>query len=265
MPSSSASGRSSEPLINSRPVARALGGFGHADANLVKARALLKRTDSKFLMPEADIAPVLSRLSGDYAVLLANQSPIASYRTLYFDTEDYRCFHDHRRGRRPRFKVRIRHYEDRRLSFLEVKSKGSNNVTSKARKPRSFGYDALSDEDREFLSTHTPVRGSDLRPTLWTNFSRLTLLSLHGPERVTIDMNLEFISGAKEVHMAGVAIVEVKQASYCLRTAVMNELKKRHIRPASASKYCAALHATRNPQPNNRLRPSFRAMERLRK
>jgi len=245
-------------------IARALDNFQQAGAALIDTRKLLRRTDSKFLMSEGDIDSLLTQLRPAYAVLLANGAPLASYRTLYFDTLDYRCFHDHRRGRRPRFKARIRHYDDRVLSYLEVKTKGSSNVTSKARMPRVFRDDSLSREDREFLSKHSPVSGDELHPTLWTNFSRLTLLSLHGPERVTIDLNLNFVSGEQAVAMAGVAIVEVKQASYCVRTPVMRELKHRHIRPASASKYCAALHATHNPRPNNRLLPSFRAMERLR-
>ncbi len=253
-----------QPHAIDNPIAQELGRFQQAGAALTGKRKLLRRTDSKFLMSEGEIRSLLVQLRPTYAVLLANGAPLASYRTLYFDTQDYRCFHDHRRGKRPRFKVRIRHYDDRVLSYLEVKTKGSSNVTSKARMPRVFRDDSLSLEDKDFLSKHTPVSGHELHPTLWTNFSRLTLLSLHGPERVTIDLNLNFVSGRQAVAMAGVAIVEVKQASYCLRTPVMRELRHRHIRPASASKYCAALHATHDPHPNNRLLPSFRAMERLR-
>lgn len=245
-------------------IEQALNRFEQADAALISKRKLLRRTDSKFLMSEGDVDSLLTQLRPRYAVLLANGAALAGYRTLYFDTSDYRCFHDHRRGRRPRFKARIRHYDDRELSFLEVKSKGGGNLTSKARVSRSFGDDALSSDDRDFLSKHTPVSGDAFDPILWTNFSRLTLLSLEGPERVTIDLRLKFESGAKTIAMAGVAIVEVKQASYCVRTSVMRELKKRQIRPESASKYCAALRATHNPQPNNRLLPSFRAMESLR-
>lgn len=227
-------------------------------------RKLLRRTDSKFLMPEGGVEALLEELGSSYAVLTAEGNMLASYRTLYFDTKEHRCFHDHRRGRRPRFKVRIRHYDDRVLSFLEVKTKGAGNVTSKAREPRVFRDDSLSLVDRAFLSKHTPIAGREFEPMLWTNFSRLTLLSLHGPERVTIDLNLEFVADERAVAMRGVAIVEVKQASFCLRTPVMRELRSRHIRPASASKYCAALHATHNPQPINRLLPAFRAMEALR-
>lgn len=245
-------------------ISQALSRFQQADGALVGKRKLLKRTDSKFLMSEGEIDSLLTRLRPTYAVLRANGAPLARYRTLYFDTLDYRCFHDHRRGRRPRFKARIRHYDDRALSYLEVKTKGGANVTSKARLSRVFCDDVLSAKDKVFLSKETSVAGDELHPTLWTNFSRLTLLSLHDPERVTIDLNLRFVSGDHAVAMTGVAIVEVKQAAYCLRTSVMRELKSRRIRPASASKYCAALHAIHNPRPNNRLLPSFRAMERLR-
>lgn len=245
-------------------ITNALARFQLADATLVGNRKFLRRTDSKFLMSEGGIESLLVKLQPSYALLPASGAPLASYRTLYFDTLDYRCFHDHRRGRRPRFKARIRHYDDRVLSYLEVKTKGGGNVTAKARIPRVFRDDSLSAEDRDFLSEHTPISGDDLHPMLWTNFSRLTLLSLHGPERVTIDLNLEFRSDQQAITMKGVAIVEVKQAAYSVRTPVMQELRGRRIRPASASKYCAALYATRDPRPNNRLLPSFRAMESLR-
>ena len=235
---------------NSDRLALTLGRFRRAEPELVDKRRLLKRTDSKFLMSAMDVGSLLERLAPSYAILCARDTPMSSYRTLYFDTLDYRCFHDHRRGQRQRFKARIRHYDDRVVSFLEVKTKNGTNITSKARMTHAFRDDSLSREDRAFLSEQTPVSGDQLHPVLWTNFSRLTLLSLHGPERVTIDLNLNFVSRARAVAMTDLAIVEVKQASYCSRTPMMRELSRRHIQSTSVSKYCTAIQATRCLRPN---------------
>lgn len=248
-----------------REVASRLSTFEKADSTLLSKRKLLRRTDSKFLMSERDVPSLLGNLKPNYSVLLASEQTIASYRTLYFDTRDFRCFHDHRRGKRPRYKTRIRHYDDRKVSYLEIKKKNSANVTVKSRMEIPFDTSCLdTSEAIEFIGAHTPIKGREFHPVLWTNFSRLTLLNDRHNERVTIDINLSFISDEQVVAMTGVAILEVKQPSFSMQTPIMRDLAKRRIRRKSASKYCAALNATRKQLANNRLLPSFRAMERLR-
>ncbi len=258
------------PLDPGKIVPRALvESFPAADLELVRRRELQRRSDSKFLVPEGRLAELIEQLTGQYSVLYAADQSFATYRTLYFDTSSYRCFHDHRRGRRPRYKVRIRHYDDRELSYLEVKKKRGEALTVKYREPRPFGDHQMGAADRAFVSGNSPLPGAELGPVVWTNFRRLTFVGLHVNERVTIDLGLEFRyagPGATERHvrMEGVSIVEVKQSPYCLRTPVMQVLRRARLRPASASKYCSAIAFTRDPGRKNRLLPALRAIERLR-
>src|SRR5688572_20051922 len=105
-------------------IRRRLDELAPASPALLGGRELLKRNDAKFCLPMRHLPALLGSVDS-YDVLLAAGSPVARYDTLYFDTAELECFHDHRRGRRHRAKVRIRHYPERELSFFEVKAKSA--------------------------------------------------------------------------------------------------------------------------------------------
>ena len=235
-------------------------GFAPADPELAMRRELLRRTDTKFLLERSALARVLEQVTGDYGVLLAGDRSLSSYRTLYFDTADLEMFHDHRRGRRPRRKVRIRHYDDRQLSFVEVKTKRSEALSVKHRREIAYGSDEL---DLDLVAARGRLDPARLRPALWTNFERLTLIGLATPERVTVDLDLRFIRGEHRLDLGGVAILEVKQAPFSARTPIWRALRSLGMRPRSVSKYCAGTLMTRRGLRYNRLAPSIRAINEL--
>jgi hypothetical protein len=239
-----------------------LGRFGVASPELLSRRRLLRRTDSKFVLRASDLPAMVEPLFDGYRVLLAGTAPLASYRTLYFDTPELDCFHDHRRGRRPRHKIRIRHYDERGLTFLEIKTKRSELETRKYRKARPFGEVGLDATDRAFIAEHCGYAGH-LGPTIWTDFRRMTLLSLDFNERVTIDLGLQFHRDGNRADVGAVAIVEIKQSPFCVRSEAMQSLRRIGVRQASASKYCTATMLTRTGLRFNRLRPVLRTIERL--
>lgn len=239
-----------------------LGRLGVASPELLSRRRLLRRTDSKFVMRASDLPSVIESMTDGYRVLLAGTEPLASYRTLYFDTPELDCFHDHRRGRRPRNKIRIRHYDERGLTFLEIKTKRSELETRKYRKARPFGDVELDEIDRAFIAEHCGY-AVDLAPTIWTDFRRLTLLSLEFNERVTVDLGLQFHRDGTNADVGEVAIVEIKQSPFCVRSDAMQALRRIGVRKASASKYCTATMLTRTGLRFNRLRPVLRTIERL--
>ena len=103
-----------------------------ASEELLSQRALQKRVDSKFILHERALEPLFFHLSQDYAIVLSNKNRIARYQNTYFDTAEYLFLREHHRGRRPRYKIRIRHYPDRELSFLECKKKLSLIRTGKS-------------------------------------------------------------------------------------------------------------------------------------
>ncbi len=239
-----------------------LDAFTRANPQLLAARSLQRRTDTKFVVPARRLERVIVSVRGDYALLPAGAALVQEYRTVYFDTPDLMCFHDHRRGRRPRHKVRIRHYPDRGVSFLETKTKQSEMLTRKHRAERPFGDGELTAADRAFIGAHTRLPVAHLEPRAHTDFRRLTLLGIRTQERVTVDIDLCVGATGGDQYLDGVAIVEVKQSPYCARTPIMEALRDAGHRPTSASKYCAAAILSGQADRYNRLRPTLRALER---
>ncbi len=236
-----------------------------ASPELLARRELLRRTDSKFIISAGELAGIVARLGGDYSLVLAGGNALGRYETLYFDTPSLRCYHDHRRGRRARHKVRIRHYPDRAVSFLEVKSKRSVTFSSKARQPLTFRDSVLSLEGREFVARHCSVDTAALEEQAWTNFHRLTLVNLAYRERVTIDCDLHFQCDGDDNELEGVGIIEVKQSPFCVRTPFMQLLRKSRYRPASMSKYMTTLALSGRNLRANTLRPVLRELSKAAK
>ncbi|MBA3818017.1 MAG: VTC domain-containing protein [Deltaproteobacteria bacterium] len=244
-----------------RPLTAILAGFAEASPQLLDRRELLRRSDTKFVVAAARAAAIISELVDDYAVIRVPSGCVATYRSLYFDTPELQCFHDHRRGRRIRHKIRIREYPDRELAFLEVKTRHSATITDKQRLAVPWGTATLGERERAFVREHAgPL---DLRPTATARieFRRIGLVGLHAAERVTIDLDLAVLDGGGVRHTLGdVAVIEVKQAPFCMRTAAMRTLARAGLRPAAASKYITAIAITRPDEPNHRLRPDLRVV-----
>lgn len=237
--------------------------FALASPELLLRRKLLRRTDSKFVFHAASLRELLLPLQRDYLLVSAGTRRIATYRTLYFDTPDLQCFHAHRRGRRPRHKIRLRHYPDRQLSFFEIKTKKSEVITQKVRVDVAYGVDVLTDRALELVRTHGSFLAGPLEPQLWTNFRRLTLVGTSTDERVTIDIAVRVGPAGSLVDLEHVAIAEVKQDGLRGRTPVMSVLRAAGLRPASASKYCTAIALTREGVRLNRLLPALRSIRRI--
>jgi len=235
--------------------------FPVATPELAAARELRRRTDSKFVMPPASAAALLSSLTGEYALLGTGNGPLASYRTLYFDTPELDCFHAQRRGCRVRHKVRVRHYVDRRVTSLEVKTRVSELETVKVWRERAYDESELSADDQAFVSGRTGIL-RPMVPQVWTGFRRVTLLGIEATERVTVDLDLGVERGGRRRSLAGIAVVEVKQWPLDRGTAVMSALRAAGARSGWMSKYCAAVAFTRPQVRCHPLLPALRALER---
>lgn len=238
--------------------------FPVASAELRAGAELLRRVDTKFVCTRPVAAAVVEALLGSYAALPTPSGNLATYRSLYFDTSDLRCYHDHRRGRRLRHKVRIRHYPDRSLSYLEVKTKRNEAVTDKKRRQLAFNEESLGDAERAYLAGIVDLPVHDLHPMMRIDFRRLSLVSLDSPERVTIDCDLLAATIDGATWDAGDRVViEVKQSPFCVRTPVMGALLGHGLREQSMSKYTIATALVRPDLRRNRLLPELRAIERM--
>ena len=238
----------------------ALRRFGSASPALLERREMQRRTESKFVMPVSAAAALLPALLREYALLPAGPALVATYRTLYFDTADLEFFHAHRCGRRIRHKVRVRHYPERSVSFLEVKTRLSEGQTTKARRPRAYGDSVLGTEDSKFVRANG-AGCVDLFPQVWTDFRRVTLLGTYLEERVTIDRDLRFMTASRVESLAGLAVVEVKQARLDRGSVAMEALRRGGWRAGWASKYCAGIALTRPEVRATRLLPDLRLLQ----
>lgn len=237
--------------------------FSPVPPELLKERELLKRIDRKYLMSEADLPILLRRLVPDYGVLYAGSNSVARYESYYFDTRDLRAFHDHRVGRRPRFKVRIRHHVDRSKSFLEVKRKGNDGQTDKSRAERTMAPAQLLLTDEDFIREYTPYESAQLVETAQTHFRRITLVSTKTTERLTIDFDLQLSVTHGESWRPRAAIVEVKQERLCHTTTGVQALRGMRVREMSASKYCLAIARLGETGRVNSFLPALKSIQRM--
>jgi hypothetical protein len=195
--------------------------------------------------------------------LHAGEQPSALYLTQYLDTPSYELFHDHRRGKRLRFKVRLRHYPDRELSYLEVKGKCASGGTRKWRRPLAYLCDQLSPDDLRFVSGQVPLDSATLVPSLVNQFRRITLVGIELPERITLDMALQFENDQNSHTLGGVLVVEVKQPRFSRRSPILQALARCRALPGSTSKYCVGTMLLRPELRHNRLRPTLARIERV--
>lgn len=228
-------------IMTASQVAYDLSAWPVASKELLERRELLTRIDRKFLTTRANVEKFLSELGDDYHILLAGSSGWARYETCYFDTPMLDAFHEHVRGRRPRFKVRIRHHVDRGRSFLEVKEKTSAGKTIKARRAHDFLSSSLSDDDRSYIARYCALPADQLEAVVWTNFNRATFVGKHTDERITVDLGLTFENNGQMRARPMLGIIEIKQPRLMHTTPAAAALRKIGVRENSVSKYCAAI------------------------
>lgn len=210
-----------------------------ASPDLLRNAALLRRSVTKFVANQETARALLDALRGEYAIVEAGTSRLATYRTLYFDTPDLRFLEDHRRGRRKRWKVRIRHYPDRDVAFLEIKRRISDVMNSKERRPVEPGRFELDLDGQRFVAEAS--RDEALLPQVWTEFRRVTLVAPGGGERLTVDLDLVFCDDTSTWTGGNLAVIELKQASGERTSAASVALRQRRVRRHDISKYCAAM------------------------
>ena len=237
--------------------------FEQASSSLIDNRALQQRVDRKYLLTPDQSACVLAQLWSHYHVLRTAGAVAARYETLYFDTDDRRFYHDHHRGRLPRYKVRIRRHVDRQLAFLEIKRKENSGGTVKARLDVPFDRISLGPIEHDFIDAHASIGAATLRPCVTIWFLRTTLAGALVNERLTFDWDVHFrdtagVGGS----VAGVAIAELKQPRTSQRSAAVETFRAMQIREHGMSKYCLATSRLTRARAN-RFKPTFRLLEKL--
>jgi hypothetical protein len=225
--------------------------------------ALLRRTDTKYLMSERQLARALAHLTDRYWVLEVDGRRLQRYQTLYFDTENLALYRQHHDGRRSRYKVRERAYVDSDLVFWEIKQKVNDNRTIKSR-IRTRELNAQITRDAEpFLHAHYPYPVAALEPTIYNTFQRITLVSKRSVERITVDVSLRLLWNDAWVSLDGLVIAEVKQDGFSMDSAFVGEMRALGVRPTSFSKYCTGVSMLCPEIKHNRFKPQLRRIDQL--
>lgn len=204
----------------------------------------LKRFDTKYILDEKKIISTLNNLSREWHVLNVGNKIQINYKTLYFDTCDFKLFKDHKQGKRKRFKIRIRFYETGEI-YLELKLKTNLEETLKFRWkcPTPPSENVIESQFKEVLSEklneylyHFDL--ASLEYKLSTEFTRTTLFNFATKEKLTIDKN--FMVDNRDITLPisrKMLILEIKSSKpFNSLNSTLNSL---NIRSVSLSKYGA--------------------------
>lgn len=223
---------------------------------------LLNRIDTKYVISVSDLLCLLNTVTATYRVLCVEEVRLSPYRTLYFDTDGYECYLQHHNGKLNRSKYRIREYLASGECFLEIKAKNNKGRTKKRRISIGQIEEHLSDTSEDFIAS---VAGylPHLEPKLWTVFSRITLVSRTQPERVTLDLQLEFSDGSVRKAMPDLVVVEVKQERRENSSPVKDYLRGLRIHPMRVSKYCLGTALLKPDLKSNRFKSKLRNIQKI--
>lgn len=217
----------------------------HSLSSLQNA-SLMRRVDTKFLVPVSLVPNLLEELRQDYTILELNGKRSFNYATTYYDNKQYSHYLDHHNGRSNRFKVRRRTYTDSDISFLEVKFKDNKNCTTKTRIVSESNTDSLNDKCISFLNELQVSDPSALQAVQTGTYQRVALANERKGERLTIDFNLAFQdkTNASNFSLGPWVVVEVKQHKLNRNSAFFSWAKNNAVRKTSFSKYCMGVYFT---------------------
>jgi hypothetical protein len=199
---------------------------------------LLNRIDTKYVINKELLPKVLDKISDNYRILEIDSKRIFLYNSLYYDTESDVMYMAHHNGKTNRTKIRYRKYVDSNLCFLEIKNKIKGNRTVKFRTKIADIETSISEFAQNYISKNTDFQNVVLKPKIYTDFLRVTLVNNELTERVTIDMDLKFrINGFSHL-LDNVAIIELKRDGNTKHSLLVDSLNYMRAYPQGFSKYC---------------------------
>lgn len=233
----------------------------------LNARAdMLSRIDNKYVVTDEVMERLMPAFADHFDILDIGGKRAFTYDTRYFDSPDLVAYYQHHQGLRKGFKVRVRHYVDAGLTYLELKVKGTRGMTVKHRMSLpGFHETKLSAEGETFIrETYGGHYGQafryPLQAALDIRYARITLVARDGRERMTIDTDLSFGTGPDRVGTGRSRyIIETKSENG--RGIADKMLRAEHARPTKrCSKYCLGQAALGRVSRFNRFLPTLRKL-----
>jgi len=244
----------------------ALNKFGAISIDELDQMKLLKRFDTKFIMPYTHIEALIQGMEEDYRVLEIDDKRIFTYESLYMDTDQHTFYKQHHNKKLNRYKVRFRNYVDADKHYLEIKHKTNKGKLNKYRKKKESIEKVLSQESKAYIDKKVKnINADDLSQKLWTNYKRFTLANTKALEKITIDTDVTFIKAEENLkEVLPAVVVEIKQSQRSLKSPFMHRLTRDfHIAPTAFSKYCIGMILLHNDVKYNRFKSRLLALERM--
>jgi hypothetical protein len=217
--------------------------FENTSLKEMESVKLMNRTDTKFVLTFQQFEDLLPQLIEYYKVLEVEGVRLCRYLTLYYDTNKMDLYTQHHNGKLNRYKIRHRTYVESQIGFLEVKFKNNKGRTIKTRISKKEIPPSMTGDSEVFLKKMLPFQPNALEPVLWINYNRYTLVNKTSQERVTLDLDLEFVKDGISEKLGGIVIAEVKQDKK-QSSPFISLMKQHHIRDGSISKYCMGIAMT---------------------
>ena len=234
---------------------------------------LMNRIDTKYAVPMAVLPLILEDAKSDYYAQEIDGKRIATYDTMYYDTDSLDMYVRHHDRQLVRQKIRVRQYVESELTFLEIKRKNNKGRTSKKRISVP-GFDITGETFGEskrslwsvadFIAAKSRYEWTAITPHLWTKFHRITLVNKAKTERLTIDMDLVWdnvVSGEKKT-FEQLVIIELKRDGNV--PSKMTQIMLSHrLHPLKISKYCIGTALTTPGIKKNRFKKKIRSIEKM--
>ncbi len=224
---------------------------------------LLNRKDTKFIFHINKLPGLLNELQPYYDVLRIDDYRMFNYESMYFDTKEYKLYHEHHKGKLNRYKVRYRRYIETDTCFFEIKFKSNTGRTIKKRIQDLFINTTIEGQGIEFIEQNTPYLAKNFEPKLLVFYKRITLASIERQERFTIDIGLDFFNFEQQAGWQELVIAEVKQDRIALASPVFRVFKDNKIRKMRMSKYCVGIVETDTKVKYNRFKPKLLTINKI--
>jgi len=252
--------------------------FDPISLNEMESVKLMNRIDTKYAVPMSVLPLILEAAKADYFVQEIDGKRIATYDTMYYDTDTLDMYIRHHDRQLVRQKIRIRQYVDSNLTFLEIKRKNNKGRTSKKRiivpgfnisadTPSVLKHKRKEDEAvtvSSFIDDKSRYEWAEITPHLWTKFHRITLVNKAKTERLTIDMDLVWdnvISGEKKT-FEDLVIIELKRDGN-VPSKMTHIMLEHRIHSLKISKYCIGTALTTPGLKKNRFKSKIRKIIKL--
>src|SRR4029078_8220987 len=124
------------------------------------------------------------------------------------------------------------------LHFFEVKFKNNKGRTIKDRIKTPQIDRGIFDATEELVRNISNVDPSTLKAKLWVNYRRMTFVSKHTEERLTIDTKLTVIDEKQTIPVQSLVIAEVKRGNVREKSRFVELMRQYRVKEKSISKYC---------------------------